>query len=604
MDCRGTADLVTLVLSGNGTSQDDAQLRAHVASCAACAELERGLRRTWALMGQLQPLLSKAPVPAAPRASLIGKRQAMLVSAAAAILVISAAAFALFRPHPQAPSPSSAAVSTPVENPRPEQGEQEKLVNDVLNQIEIQKAPAQQPETAKQDPVETKPLAPTPEPEPKPVLVAPKPDSEPVVKPHVPSTRPEDRPAPPLVKAEPIPAPAVPVIAVLDRVEGDVVAILSGKRSPATPGAKLASGDAVETSGKTGHAVVEFADGTRLVLGADTIVDSIKIADGKRVSLRQGVLAAQVARQPAGEPMLFVTASAEARVLGTRLTLSVPPSFTRLEVREGKVKITRRDDGASVEVGANQVVQVGKGLSMTPKPVTTVRVALHETFDRRWSPVWSLGGDPNLGMKMLIENGSLSFKTAMKPTQEGGLGSGKMPTDAGEAARKAVQSAGAVASLTNKEWPRVGFLETRQAYPWSNETPLKIRTRIWNSHNDSDRVTWFAINRGVAGKGLSLERRGGSFQLWVEGATAPIWKKDAAVAQEWETLELWLSKDLLVLRRNEETLYTGANPLKVAMGTLSLGVNAKKELAQEEEARFDDVDVLLTTRAELDEVAR
>src|SRR6185503_3681487 len=100
------------------------------------------------------------------------------------------------------------------------------------------------------------------------------------------------------------------------------------------------------------------------------------------------------------------------------------------------------------------------------------------------------------------------------------------------------------------------------------------------------------------------ERRGGSFQLWVEGATAPVWKKDAAVAQEWETLELWLSKDLIVLRRNEETLYTGANPLKVAVGTLSLGVNAKKELAQDEEARFDDFDALLTTRAELDEVAR
>jgi hypothetical protein len=60
----------------------------------------------------------------------------------------------------------------------------------------------------------------------------------------------------------------------------------------------------------------------------------------------------------------------------------------------------------------------------------------------------------------------------------------------------------------------------------------------------------------------------------------------------------------MIVRRNEETLYTGANPLKVKAGALALGVNAKMELAQDEEVRFDDFDVLLTTKAELDEVAR
>jgi len=150
----------------------------------------------------------------------------------------------------------------------------------------------------------------------------------------------------------------------------------------------------------------------------------------------------------------------------------------------------------------------------------------------------------------------------------------------------------------------MAWLETRQAFPFSNEMPLKIRTRCWNSHNDPDRVTWFAINRGLAAQGLAVERRGGSLQLWVEGAKDPVWKKDVATAQEWETLELWISKDQMVVRRNEVTLYTGANPLKVKAGALALGVNAKMELAQDEEVRFDDFDVLLTTKAELDEVAR
>jgi len=69
-------------------------------------------------------------------------------------------------------------------------------------------------------------------------------------------------------------------------------------------------------------------------------------------------------------------------------------------------------------------------------------------------------------------------------------------------------------------------------------------------------------------------------------------------------VELWLSKDQVVVRRNEETLYTGANPLKVKAAPLSIGTNARMELAQDEEVRFDDVDVLLPSRAEFDEVAR
>ena len=83
-----------------------------------------------------------------------------------------------------------------------------------------------------------------------------------------------------------------------------------------------------------------------------------------------------------------------------------------------------------------------------------------------------------------------------------------------------------------------------------------------------------------------------------------MWKKDAAAVQEWETVELWISKDQMVVRRNDQTLYTGPNPLKIKAGTVSLGLQAKLELAQDEEVRFDDVDVILTTRVELDEVAR
>lgn len=602
MDCKTTTELVTRVLSGNAASQEELQLRSHLSTCAPCADVERMLARTWALMGQLQPVASQSPVPAAPRSKVLRSPLWMVGAAAAAVLVVSALTFSLFKQEPnRAPSNPVAAHLTPDES-HPDQREEENRLQGVLSKIEIESpvtpAPAVPPPTP--EATDPKPVVAVQSPEPKATVPAAPEHKESVAKAPPAETRPEEKPAP-VIKPAAGDA-ALPVIATLDRVEGDVFAVNAGKRTLVQSGYKLISGDTLETTGKAGQAVVEFPDGTRLVLGADTIVDSIRIAEGKHVSLKQGVLAAQISKQPAGEPMIFSTATAEARVLGTRLTLSVTPSSTRLEVREGKVRMTRKDDGASVEVGADHFVQAGKGISMTPKPSTTVRIALHETFDRpRWGGIWLQGGEANLGIRMAVENGSLSMKTLQKPAHE--VGSGKLPADAADAARK-VQGATALAGLSKKEWPRSAWLETRQAFGFSNEAPLRIRTRTWNSHNDADRIVWCAINRGVPGQGVSLERRGGMLQLWVDGATAPVWKKDVAAVQEWETLELWISKDQMIVRRNEETLYVGANPLRVKGGSLSLGVNAKMELAQDEEVRFDDVDVLLTTRAELDEVSR
>jgi ferric-dicitrate binding protein FerR (iron transport regulator) len=604
MDCKSSTDLMARRLSGNASLDDDAQLRGHLESCRVCAEAERGLARTWALMGQLQPLVStsRVPVLAAPT-PLFRNPQWMVGAAAAAVLIASAVAFGLRKPAtPPAPEPAPVAAQIPAEESHPEQRREEVRVQEVLTRIENEKPAPEQPLPEKPAPVN---------PEPQPVAVperpAPRPTETPAPEPKVvvvqtpaAQTRPEEKSSP---AVKPAAAPVSPGIATLDRVEGDVWVVASGNRAPARSGLTLASGDALETVGKASQAVVEFPDGTRLVLGADTIVDSIRIADGKRVSLKQGVLAAQVSRQPAGELMTFVTASAEARVLGTRLTLSVTSFSTRLEVREGKVRVARKDDGASIDVPADHFIVVGKGISMTPKPATSARIVLRETFDRpRWGGAWLQGGDTSLGIRLAIESGSLSVKTLQKPPQE--VSAGKMPSAAAEAARKEVQGAGGIASLSRKEWPRAGWLETRQSFPFSNETPLKIRIRTWNSHNDPDRLSWLSLNRGVSGQGLSLERRGGTLQLWVEGAAAPVWKKDAPSVQEWETLELWLSKDQMLVRRNDETLYNGANPLRIKAGALSLGVNAKMELAQDEEVRFDHVDVILTTRAELEEVAR
>ncbi|HVR83424.1 MAG TPA: FecR domain-containing protein [Planctomycetota bacterium] len=593
MDCRTSADLIARSLSGNASTQDDAQLRGHLASCPACADLERGLSATWSLLGRLPAVASKTLVPSVARPFTRRRRVWAVAAAAAAILVLAAIAVRLRTPQGSGTPQAPVAQQPPDVLPKEERQESA--------QVQEPPAPLEKPQVPA--PVAPGPAAPETKTVQAPESPAPKPATpetparpDPVAKSAPPETRAEEK----RVVAPAAPA-ALPVVATIGRVEGDVLVLSGSLRLAVKAGQKLEAGASLETA-KGSQVEVLFDDGTRVVLEADSLADSFQAEGGKRLTLKRGLLRARIAKQPAGEPMIFMTATAEARVLGTRLSLSVTPTATRLEVREGKVRITRRDDNASVDVSADHFVVAGKGQSLAPKPLPA-KLALHETFDLpRWGGGWLQGGEANLGIRLAVENGSLSVKTLQKPAQD--LGGGKMPSDAAELARKTLQNVNNVASLSRKDWPRSAWLETRQLFAFSNEVPIRIRIRDWNSHLDPDRIVWIALNHGVAGQGLSLERRGDSLQLWVEGSPAPVWKKDAAAPQEWETVELWLSKDQVVVRRNDETLYAGTHSLKIKTATLSLGSNAKMELSQDEEVRFDDVDVFLTTRAELEEVAR
>lgn len=73
---------------------------------------------------------------------------------------------------------------------------------------------------------------------------------------------------------------------------------------------------------------------------------------GKRIELRQGELEAEVA--PQESPLVITAAHAKAEVLGTKLRMSATPEATRLEVETGKVRFTRKGDGAALLVSAKQ----------------------------------------------------------------------------------------------------------------------------------------------------------------------------------------------------------------------------------------------------------
>jgi hypothetical protein len=168
----------------------------------------------------------------------------------------------------------------------------------------------------------------------------------------------------------------------LEKVEGPVFALSDRKRSQAYPMQALFSGHGVQTGGD-GRASIRYADGTRLELEPGS---TISLADhrrgresrdalsaGKAVFVVEGALAADVAKQPDGRPMLFASPQAEVRVLGTQLVVSVNPAATQVEVREGRVRVTRREDEDAVEVAAGQFAVAAKGIPLKARPVLETR---------------------------------------------------------------------------------------------------------------------------------------------------------------------------------------------------------------------------------------
>lgn len=125
------------------------------------------------------------------------------------------------------------------------------------------------------------------------------------------------------------------------------VELVEGAVSPSlAAGGRLDEGQDVETS--RGRLVLRYDDGTRVELGAKTALR--ELGPGKSMLLLQGTLIGDVARQPDGKAMVIRTPEGEARVVGTRFTLATRSGSTRLAVDEGKVRLTRLSDRASVDV--------------------------------------------------------------------------------------------------------------------------------------------------------------------------------------------------------------------------------------------------------------
>ncbi len=106
--------------------------------------------------------------------------------------------------------------------------------------------------------------------------------------------------------------------------------------------AALRRGDVVSVKGNSA-AAVRYADGTLLPLAAGTVVELGKpdgTNAGKRIQLRDGLLAARVTKQAPGEELVITTSQALVRVVGTEFALAVENGATQLVMEEGAVKFS------------------------------------------------------------------------------------------------------------------------------------------------------------------------------------------------------------------------------------------------------------------------
>jgi ferric-dicitrate binding protein FerR (iron transport regulator) len=165
------------------------------------------------------------------------------------------------------------------------------------------------------------------------------------------------------------------VVAILRRVQGDVFLYSQSPadRTPARSGQPILENQSILTEGSRSSLVIDYPDHTRLEVGGDSVVASLtdrKDRTRKVVTLGQGLLNADVSKQPPGKSMILRTPQAEVGVLGTRFQLAADKEATRLQVEEGAVRFTRTEDKKSIEVrsGFFAVAAPGKPLDPAPLP--------------------------------------------------------------------------------------------------------------------------------------------------------------------------------------------------------------------------------------------
>jgi WD40 repeat protein len=195
-------------------------------------------------------------------------------------------------------------------------------------------------------------------------------------------------------------------LADLEEVQGDVSIITaSGLIIPARPGQRLFAEQELRTGGEGSFAVVKYEDKTRLELSSDTLIRLLgehepgaktKRARGKKVFLNEGILAAEVVKQPQGYPMVLTTPHAIVEVRESMFSSSSAKDATRIELDGGHLQFTRKSDGRSIEVAnGSYAVAADPAEPFVPRPLPARVKKPRAVLKEGPGPVLSLAYSPD-----------------------------------------------------------------------------------------------------------------------------------------------------------------------------------------------------------------
>jgi len=156
----------------------------------------------------------------------------------------------------------------------------------------------------------------------------------------------------------------------------------TGKNS-AQIGDRLGPGQRLRIGEDDARAVLEYADGTRIVVCFDSAVEVPADPGDAHLRLLSGTLEVDAAPQPADRPLVFATDHARYIVLGTRFRLYRETDASRLELGEGTVRLERQIDGQTVEVSAGFVAVATAGQTpLDVQPLPTAKATLLATLNK------------------------------------------------------------------------------------------------------------------------------------------------------------------------------------------------------------------------------
>jgi hypothetical protein len=132
-------------------------------------------------------------------------------------------------------------------------------------------------------------------------------------------------------------------------LEGQVAVERQGKAVLVTAGQALLPQDVIRVAKESGAVLAWKNEGTRIALAGESEFQLLGQARPRTFALQRGKLQAMVAPQRGGHRLTVRTPQAEASVMGTRFSLEVTATATRLVVSQGAVALRKANPASAAE---------------------------------------------------------------------------------------------------------------------------------------------------------------------------------------------------------------------------------------------------------------